>query len=224
MSVATNVDFIKWFDQINIDDVPIVGGKNASLGEMYRELAVKGVKIPNGFATTADAYRMFLGETGLDEKIIQILADLDTSDVSNLRRRVQEEMKKHGLVRGENGLEIYVMSEIPSNVIAAEAFAEIFDGFSIGSNDLTQLTLGVDRDSEIVAHVFNERDPAVMASIKTAIAAAKKTNRKIGICGQAPSDYPDFAQFLVEEGIDSISLIPDAVLMTTLKMKEIEES
>lgn len=138
-------------------------------------------------------------------------------------RRVQEEMARHGLVRGENGLEIYIMSEIPSNVIAAEAFAEIFDGFSIGSNDLTQLTLGVDRDSEIVAHVFSERDPAVMALIKTAIAAARKTNRKIGICGQAPSDYPDFAQFLVEQGIDSISLIPDAVLMTTVKIKEMEE-
>jgi pyruvate,water dikinase len=137
-------------------------------------------------------------------------------------RRVQEVMAEHGLVRGKNGLEIYVMCEIPSNVIAAEAFAEIFDGFSIGSNDLTQLTLGVDRDSEIVAHVFNERDPAVMDFIRAAIAAAKKTNRKIGICGQAPSDYPEFAQFLVEQGIDSISLNPDAVLKTTISMKEME--
>ncbi len=99
----------------------------------------------------------------------------------------------------------------------------MFDGFSIGSNDLTQLTLGIDRDSEIVAHIFNERDPAVMESIREAIAAAKESQRKIGICGQAPSDYPEFAQFLVEQGIDSISLNPDAVLKTTVKINEMEQ-
>lgn len=137
-------------------------------------------------------------------------------------RRVQEVMAEHGLQRGENGLEIYVMCEIPSNVIAAKAFAEIFDGFSIGSNDLTQLTLGVDRDSEIVAHVFSERDPAVMAFIAQAIGDVKAAGRKIGICGQAPSDYPDFAQFLVRQGIDSISLNPDSVLKTTVKIVEME--
>lgn len=139
-------------------------------------------------------------------------------------RRVQTVMAEYGLVRGENGLEVYVMCEIPSNVISAEAFAEIFDGFSIGSNDLTQLTLGVDRDSEIVAHVFNERDPAVMDSIKTVIAAAKRANRKIGICGQAPSDYPEFAEFLVQQGIDSISLTPDAILKTTANIMELENT
>lgn len=138
-------------------------------------------------------------------------------------RKVQQVMAEHGLRRGENGLEIYVMCEIPSNVLAAEAFAEIFDGFSIGSNDLTQLTLGVDRDSEIVAHVFNERDPAVMSFLTDAIRRVKKTGRKIGICGQAPSDYPDFAQFLVREGIDSISLVPDALLRTTAKILEMEQ-
>jgi pyruvate,water dikinase len=138
-------------------------------------------------------------------------------------KRVQAVMAEHGLKRGENGLEIYVMCEIPSNVIAASAFAEIFDGFSIGSNDLTQLTLGVDRDSAIVAHVFNERDPAVMQFISQAIQAVKKAGRKIGICGQAPSDYPEFAQFLVSEGIDSISLNPDSVLKTTLKIAEMEK-
>lgn len=137
-------------------------------------------------------------------------------------RRVQEVMAENGLKRGENGVEIYMMCEIPSNVIAAEAFAEIFDGFSIGSNDLTQLTLGVDRDSEIVAHVFDERDPAVMASVATAIAKVRHAGRKIGLCGQAPSDYPEFAQFLVEQGIDSISLNPDAVLKTTVKVLEVE--
>ncbi len=138
-------------------------------------------------------------------------------------RRVQEVMAEHGLVRGENDLEIYVMCEIPSNVIAAKAFAEVFDGFSIGSNDLTQLTLGVDRDSEIVAHIFDERDEAVKASISSVIHAAKQAGRKIGICGQAPSDYPEFAEFLVEEGIDSISLTPDAALKTTLRILEVEQ-
>ena len=138
-------------------------------------------------------------------------------------RRVIVEMAKHGLKQGERGLEIYVMCEIPSNVVSAPAFAEVFDGFSIGSNDLTQLTLGVDRDSSIVAHVFDERDPAVMDSIAAAIAAAKTAGRKIGICGQAPSDYPEFAQFLVTRGIDSISLNPDAVMRTTLKILEMEQ-
>jgi pyruvate,water dikinase len=137
-------------------------------------------------------------------------------------KRVQSVMAEYGLERGKNGLELYVMCEIPSNVINAAGFAEIFDGFSIGSNDLTQLTLGVDRDSEIVAHVFNERDPAVMAFVAQAIRAAKQAGRKIGICGQAPSDYPEFAQFLVQQGIDSISLNPDTVIKTMLKIAEME--
>ena len=139
-------------------------------------------------------------------------------------RRVQTEMAKHGLVRGEDGLELYVMCEIPSNVILADQFAEIFDGFSIGSNDLTQLILGVDRDSEIVAPIFDERNDAVKKMIAQVIATARAQGRKIGICGQAPSDYPDFAQFLVEQGIDSISLTPDTVLKTTLAIVEKERA
>ena len=138
--------------------------------------------------------------------------------------RVQAEMEKHGLKRGEDGLEIYVMCEIPSNVILANDFAEIFDGFSIGSNDLTQLILGVDRDSEIVAHIFDERNAAVKTMIAQVIAVCRAKGRKIGICGQAPSDYPEFAQFLVEQGIDSISLNPDTVLKTTLAILEKEGS
>jgi pyruvate,water dikinase len=138
--------------------------------------------------------------------------------------RVQAEMEKHGLKRGKDGLEIYVMCEIPSNVILASDFAEIFDGFSIGSNDLTQLILGVDRDSEIVAHIFDERNAAVKAMIAQVIAVCRAKGRKIGICGQAPSDYPEFAQFLVEQGIDSISLNPDTVLKTTLAIREKESS
>ena len=133
-------------------------------------------------------------------------------------RKVLAEMATNGLRRGENGLEVYVMCEIPSNVVSADAFADVFDGFSIGSNDLTQLVLGVDRDSEVVAHVFDERDPAVMTMIASVIRTAKRRRRKIGICGQAPSDYPEFARFVVEEGIDSISLNPDAVLRTTLML------
>ncbi len=137
-------------------------------------------------------------------------------------RRVQAEMEMHGLRRGENGLEVYVMCEIPSNVILAEEFSEIFDGFSIGSNDLTQLILGVDRDSEIVAPIFDERNPAVKKMIAQVIATCRAKGRKIGICGQAPSDYPEFAKFLVEQGIDSISLNADTVLKTTLAILETE--
>jgi pyruvate,water dikinase len=116
------------------------------------------------------------------------------------------------------------MCEIPSNVLLADEFAEIFDGFSIGSNDLTQLTLGVDRDSEIVAPIFDERNPAVKALIATVIHKARAKGRKVGICGQAPSDYPEFARFLVEEGIDSLSLNPDAVLSTTLDVLDFERT
>jgi pyruvate,water dikinase len=131
-------------------------------------------------------------------------------------RLVLAEMAKHGLVRGEGGLEVYVMCEIPSNIELAEDFADVFDGFSIGSNDLTQLILGVDRDSELVARLFDERNPAVTRAIARVIRTAHAKGRKIGICGQAPSDHPEFLRFLVEEGIDSISLNPDTVLRGTL--------
>ncbi len=137
-------------------------------------------------------------------------------------RRVLAEMAKHGLERGKNGLEVYVMCELPSNVIMAEEFSEVFDGFSIGSNDLTQLTLGLDRDSALVAGLFDERNQGVKRMVQMAIAVAKAKGRKIGICGQAPSDYPEFAQFLVEQGIDSISLNPDSVLKTLLIVAEVE--
>ena len=126
--------------------------------------------------------------------------------------RVIEEMAKHGLKRGRSGLQVYVMAEIPSNVVVAEAFAERFDGFSIGSNDLTQLVLGIDRDSARLSSLFNERHPAVTDTIARLLASAKKTNSHTGICGQAPSDHPEFARFLVEHGIDSISVTPDSFL------------
>lgn len=126
-------------------------------------------------------------------------------------RKVVELMAEYGLKRGQDGLQIYVMVEIPSNVLLAEEFALIFDGFSIGSNDLTQLTLGLDRDSSLVSSLFSEKNPAVKELISRAIRTAKQSGIKIGLCGQAPSDYPDFAHFLVEQGIDSISFNPDAL-------------
>lgn len=139
-------------------------------------------------------------------------------------QRVQEEMAKQGLHRGDRGLELYVMCEIPSNVVCAAEFSKIFDGFSIGSNDLTQLILGVDRDSEIVAHVFDERDLAVKRVITEVIKTCKESRRKIGICGQAPSDYPEFAKFLVEQGIDSLSLSADVIVKTTAQVLELEKN
>jgi len=140
-------------------------------------------------------------------------------------RKVIGAMGDFGLRQGENGLEVYMMCEIPSNVILAEEFADVFDGFSIGSNDLTQLTLGLDRDSELVAHIFDERNEAVKKLVKQVIETAHnhKPRRKIGICGQAPSDFPEFADFLVECGIDSMSLNPDVVLATRLNIAEVEK-
>jgi len=139
-------------------------------------------------------------------------------------RRVQAALSRHGLRRGENGLEVYVMCEVPSNVILAAEFAEIFDGFSIGSNDLTQLILGVDRDSEIVAPIFDERNPAVLKMMADVIGTCRAHGRKIGICGQAPSDYPEIVEFLVQHRIDSISLNPDSVLKTTLAILAAEKA
>ncbi len=136
--------------------------------------------------------------------------------------KVIKVMEEYGLRSGDNGLEVYVMAELPSNIILADQFSEIFDGFSIGSNDLTQLTLGIDRDSGLVAHLYDERNEAVRRLISQLIGVAKEKGCKVGICGQAPSDFPEFAQFLVEQGIDSISLNPDSVLKTMLAIVEME--
>jgi pyruvate,water dikinase len=194
-----------------VEENPMLGFRGASryYDPRYRE----------GFALECRALKKVRGEMGLTnvQTMIPFCRTVEEG------RRVLDEMAKHGLVRGSLGLEVYVMCEIPSNVILADEFARIFDGFSIGSNDLTQLTLGVDRDSEIVAHLFDERNPAVKQLIAHVIKAAKAAGRKIGICGQAPSDYPEFARFLVEQGIDSISLNPDAVLKTTLDIRAAEE-
>jgi pyruvate, water dikinase len=138
-------------------------------------------------------------------------------------KAVVAEMKKYGLVQGKNKLEIYVMCEIPSNVVLADDFAKVFDGFSIGSNDLTQLTLGLDRDSELVSRLYDERNPAVKRMIYEAIHKCKKNKVKIGICGQITSDDPNFAKFLVQCGIDSVSLNPDTVIKATMVVLKAEK-
>jgi pyruvate,water dikinase len=137
--------------------------------------------------------------------------------------RVIATMAGHGLKRGDNDLQIYMMCEIPNNVILIDQFAEHFDGFSIGSNDLTQLTLGVDRDSAIVAFEFDERDAGVKEMIRLAVEGARRNSRHSGLCGQAPSDYPEMAEYLVSIGIDSMSLNPDTVLATTRLILEVEK-
>ena len=194
------------------EDNPMIGFRGASRYYNPRYQA--------GFALECRAMNKVREEMGLTNVKLMI-PFCRTVEEGQL---VLAEMKKHGLSRGEKGLEIYVMCEIPSNVILAEQFAEVFDGFSIGSNDLTQLVLGVDRDSEIVAPIFDERNQAVKSMIASVIRVAKAKGKKIGICGQAPSDYPDFTKFLVEQGIDSISLNPDAVMKTTGMILELEQS
>ncbi len=167
-----------------------------------------------GFALECQAIKRVRNEMGLTNVILMIPFCRTPEE----GREVLAEMAKHGLVRGENSLEVYVICELPSNVLLADEFAQVFDGFSIGSNDLTQLTLGLDRDSALVARLFDERNEAVKRMVAMAIATAKQRGRKIGICGQAPSDYPEFARFLVEQGINSISLNPDSILKTLLQV------
>jgi pyruvate,water dikinase len=137
-------------------------------------------------------------------------------------KKVSAVMKEYGLERGKEGLELYLMAEIPSNIILADEFSKHIDGFSIGSNDLTQLTLGLDRDSALVSHIYDERNEAVKGMLRKLIETAKKTKTKVGICGQGPSDFPDFAQFLVELGIDSISVTPDSLLKTKRAIAQVE--
>jgi pyruvate,water dikinase len=193
------------------EENPMIGFRGASryYDERYRD----------GFALECQAMKRVRDDMGLTNLIIMIPFCRRVEE----GRRVLEEMVKNGLKRGENGLEVYVMCEIPNNIMMIDEFSEYFDGFSIGSNDLTQLTLGVDRDSALIAHNFDERDPGVMRLISAAIQGARRNHRHSGICGQAPSDYPEFAEFLVKENIDSISLTPDSILKTTLRVKKIEK-
>jgi len=202
----------------------LLGGKQFEPKEENPMLGWRGAaryydqRYRNAYALECQALKRVREEMGLTN-VIPMIPFCRTPEEG---RRVLAEMAKHGLERGKNGLEVYVMCELPNNVIMAEEFSKVFDGFSIGSNDLTQLTLGLDRDSALVADLFDERNEGVKRMVKMAIATAKKNGRKIGICGQAPSDYPEFAQFLVELGIDSISLNPDSVLKTLLMVAEVE--
>jgi pyruvate,water dikinase len=204
----------------------LIGGRAFEPGEENPMIGFRGAsryyhpRYRDGFALECRAVRTVRDEMGL----VNLKVMIPFCRTVEEGRRVLAEMERHGLVRGKNGLEVYVMCEIPSNVILAAEFAEIFDGFSIGSNDLTQLILGVDRDSEIVAPIFDERNPAVTTMIAQVIRECRARGRKIGICGQAPSDYPEFARFLVDQGIDSLSLNPDTVLATTAAILQHEQS
>ncbi len=194
-----------------VEDNPMIGYRGASryYDEDYQE----------GFGLECLAMKKVRDEMGLTNVKLMIPFCRTVEE----GRLVIAEMRKYGLIQGRNDLEVYMMCEIPSNVIMADEFSEIFDGFSIGSNDLTQLVLGLDRDSEKVARIFDERDPAVKKMVQWVIEKAKKNGKKIGICGQAPSDYPEFAEFLVRCGIDSISLNPDTVIKTTERILQVEK-
>ena len=202
----------------------LLGGQEFEPGEENPMIGFRGasryydVRYAEGFALECAALRRARQELGLTN----IKAMIPFCRTVDEGLRVIAAMAAHGLRQGEEGLEIYAMCEVPSNAISAEAFLRVFDGFSIGSNDLTQLTLGLDRDSGTVAHLFDERNEAVRWLISRAIAAAKQMGKPIGICGQAPSDYPEFATWLVGEGIDSISLNPDVAIATATRVAEAE--
>jgi pyruvate,water dikinase len=190
---------------------PMIGWRGAS---RYYDPAYK-----EAFLLECAAFRKVREEMGL-KNVVLMIPFCRTPEEG---KAVLKTMAEAGLKRGKEGLRVFVMVEIPSNVILAEKFADIFDGFSIGSNDLTQLTLGVDRDSSLVARLYDEMSPAVLSSIRHVIKVAKAKHIKVGICGQAPSDIPEFAEFLVREGMDSISLNPDTVLKTTLAVIKLEK-
>ncbi|MEP2667831.1 MAG: phosphoenolpyruvate synthase [Cyclobacteriaceae bacterium] len=182
------------------EENPMLGFRGAS--RYYNE------RYKDGFALECAAIKKLRDDMGL----VNVKVMIPFCRTIEEGEKVLAEMKKHDLVQGQNNLEVYVMAEIPSNIILAKEFAELFDGFSIGSNDLTQLTLGLDRDSAIISDLFDENNVAIKAQIKTLIETAKKSGVKVGLCGQAPSDYPEYAKFLVESGIDSISFNPDAII------------
>jgi pyruvate,water dikinase len=193
------------------EENPMLGWRGASryYSEGYRQ----------GFGLECWAIRRVRDDMGLTNTVVMIplCRTLEEAD------RVLEEMADHGLSRGCNGLQVYVMAEIPSNILLVEDFAERFDGFSIGSNDLTQLVLGVDRDSERLAALFDESNPAVTKSVEKLIDSAHRKRRKVGLCGQRPSDDPNFARFLVSAGIDSISVTPDSFLQVKSNVAAAEQ-
>ena len=194
------------------EENPMIGWRGASryYSEKYKE----------AFGLECRAIKRVREEIGLNNVVVMIPFCRTVDEL----HRVHDVMKEYGLERGKEGLELFLMAEIPSNIILAAEFARHIDGFSIGSNDLTQLALGLDRDSSLVAHLYDERNPAVKELLKMLIQVAKKMKVKVGICGQGPSDFPDFAQFLVELGIDSISVTPDSVVKTVKAIAAVEKN
>jgi pyruvate,water dikinase len=193
-----------------LEENPMIGWRGASryYSEAYRE----------AFELECKAIQRVRENMGLKNVAVMIPFCRTVEELS----KVMEIMLDNGLKKGKDGLELYLMAEIPSNILMAEEFARHITGFSIGSNDLTQLTLGLDRDSALVAHLYDERNESVKRILKMLIRQAKSSGVKVGICGQGPSDHPDFAQFLVEEGIDSISVTPDSVIKTIRAIHSIE--
>jgi pyruvate,water dikinase len=190
------------------EENPMLGFRGASryISDSFRDC----------FAMECEAMKRVRDEMGLTNVELMIPFVRTVGEA----RHVVSLLDEHGLRRGENGLRLIMMCELPANALLADQFLEHFDGFSIGSNDLTQLTLGLDRDSGLVAHLFDERNDAVKVLLKMAIDACKKQNKYVGICGQGPSDHPDLAQWLVEQGIDSVSLSPDSVIETWMYLSE----
>ena len=193
------------------EENPMIGWRGAS--RYYSD------EYKAAFGLECKAIKIVREEMGLDNVVVMIPFCRTVEELI----KVKEVMKEFGLERGKNNLELYLMAEIPSNIILADEFAKHIDGFSIGSNDLTQLTLGLDRDSSLVAHLYDERNPAVKQMIAKLIESAKRNGVKVGICGQGPSDFPDFAQFLIEQGIDSISQTPDSVIKTIKAIASFEK-
>ena len=193
------------------EENPMIGWRGASryYSKEYKE----------AFGLECKAIKKVREEMGLMNVVVMIPFCRTVTEL----KKVHEVMQEYGLKRGEAGLELFLMAELPSNVLMADEFAKHIDGFSIGSNDLTQLTLGLDRDSSLVAHIYDERNEAVKRTISMLIETAKKNNVKVGICGQGPSDFPDFAQFLVDQGIDSISVTPDSLVKTVKAIAAVEK-
>ena len=193
------------------EENPMIGWRGASryYSDKYRE----------AFGLECKAIKKVREEMGLSNVVVMIPFCRTVDEL----HKVHDVMKEYGLERGKDGLELFLMAELPSNIIMAEEFSKHIDGFSIGSNDLTQLTLGLDRDSSLVAHLYDERNPAVKELLRMLITTAKRMGVKVGICGQGPSDFPDFAQFLVELGIDSISVTPDSIVKTLKAIAAVEK-
>ncbi len=219
-SVAPNPVIVRLSDFKSNEYANLIGGKRYEPHEENPMIGFRGASryispdFTEAFALECRAVKRVREDMGLDNLWVMIpfVRTLDEG------RKVIEVLAKNGLKQGENGLKIIMMCEVPSNALLADEFLDIFDGFSIGSNDMTQLTLGLDRDSSIVAELFDERDPAVKKMLSMAISAAKRKNKYVGICGQGPSDHPDLAQWLMDEGIESVSLNPDTVVDTWLKL------